>query len=64
MLGLLRKGDVKSILDKLIDVLHTTSQTLETVDNDGQPSGSGWSVNSFDKLAMDIFPTKPIKSCS
>ena len=35
------KGNVKSVLDKLNNELSTKSETLDTVDKDGQPIGSG-----------------------
>ena len=38
-------GHVKSILHKLIDELNTKSETLETVDEDGKPIGSGCAIN-------------------
>ena len=55
------KGNVKSVLDEFIDELTTKSETLETVDRDGKPIGSGWAIKLFDKLAIDLFETKPMR---
>ncbi|MFM7988362.1 MAG: hypothetical protein ACKPKO_54525, partial [Candidatus Fonsibacter sp.] len=30
----------------------------------GQALGSGWSIESIDKLAIDVFETKPIRASS
>ena len=45
------KGHAKSILDKLIDELNTKSETLEAVDQDGKPFGSGRANKSSDKTS-------------
>ena len=37
-------GNMKQVLDKLIDELSTKSETLEQVDKDGKPIGSGWAI--------------------
>ena len=55
---------MKQMLDKLIDALNTKSVTLEQVDKDGKPIGSGWAIVSFDKLSTDIFKTKPMRASS
>ena len=58
------KGKMKQMLDKLIDELNTKSETLEQVDKDGKPIGSGWAIVSSDKLSVDIFETKPMRASS
>ena len=58
------KGKMKQMLDKLIDELNTKSETLEQVDEDGKPIGSGWANVSFDKLSIDILETKPMRASS
>ena len=58
------KGNTKQMLDKLIDELNTKSETLEQVDKDGKPIGSGWANVSFDKLSIDILETKPMRASS
>ena len=40
-------GNMKQMLDKLIDELNTTSETFKQVDKDGKPIGSGWAILSF-----------------
>ena len=55
---------MKQMLDKLIDELNTKSETLEQVDKDGKPIGSGWAIVSCDKLSIDMFETKPIRVSS
>ena len=55
---------MKQMLDKLIDALNTKSVTLEQVDKDGKPIGSGWAIVSSDKLSVDIFETKPMRASS
>ena len=40
-------GNMKQMLDKLIDELKTKSENLEQVDKDGKPIGSGWAILSF-----------------
>ena len=58
------KGNMKQLLDKLIDELNTKSETLEQVDKDGKPIRSGWAIVSFNKLSIDIFETKSMRANS
>ena len=60
----LTNGIMKHMLDKLIDELNAKSETLEQVDKDGQPIGSGWAIVSFDMISIDIFETKPMRASS
>jgi len=55
---------MKQKLDKLIDELNTKSETLEQVDKDGKPIGSGWAILFFNKLSIDIFETKAMRASS
>ena len=57
-------GNMKQIMDKLIDELNTKSETLEQVDKDGKPIGSGWAILFFNKLSIDIFETKAMRASS
>ena len=57
-------GNMKQVLHKLIDELSTKSETLEQVDKDGKPIGSGWAIVKFDKLSIDIFETKALRASS
>ena len=57
-------GNMKQIMDKLIDELNTKSETLEQVDKDGQPIGSGWAILFFNKLSIDILETKAMRASS
>ena len=58
------KGNMKQMLDKLIDELNTKSETLEQVNKDSKPLGSGWAIVSFDKLSIVIVETKPLRPSS
>ena len=40
-------GNMKQMLDKLIDELNTTSETFKQVYKDGKPIGSGWAILYF-----------------
>jgi hypothetical protein len=55
---------MKQVLHKLIDKLSTKSDTLEQVDKDGKPIGSGWAIVYFNKLSIDIFKTKALRASS
>ena len=57
-------GNTKQMLDKLIDKVNTTYETLEQVDKDGKPIGIGWAIVSVDKLSIDILETKPMRASS
>ena len=57
-------GNMKQVLHKLIDELSTKSETLEQVDKDGKPIGSGWAIVKFDKLSIDILETKALRTSS
>ena len=57
-------GNMKQVLYKLIDGLSTKSETLEQVDKDGKPIGSGWAILSFNKLPIDILETKAMRASS
>ncbi|MFM7984580.1 MAG: hypothetical protein ACKPKO_35160, partial [Candidatus Fonsibacter sp.] len=58
------KSNIKSVIDKQFNEMATKLDTLELVDDDGQALGSGWSIESIDKLAIDVFETKPIRASS
>ena len=55
------RGNVTSNLDMLINELNDTAKTFEKIDKDGTPIGTGWAIQSFDKSAIYIFETKPMR---
>ncbi|MFM7988273.1 MAG: hypothetical protein ACKPKO_54065 [Candidatus Fonsibacter sp.] len=42
----------------------TKLDTLALVDDNGKALESNWSVQSTDKLAIDVFETKPMRASS
>ncbi len=42
----------------------TKLDTLSLVDDNGKALDSSWSIESIDKLAIDVFETKPIRASS
>ena len=44
-----------------IDELTTQIETLDQKDVEGKPIGSGWMIISINKLAIDMFETKPLR---
>ena len=58
------KQNAKSVLNQLIDELNDKAETAEAFDDQGKLIGSGWSLKSVIKLAVDIFETKPVRGHS
>ncbi|MFM7988997.1 MAG: hypothetical protein ACKPKO_57760, partial [Candidatus Fonsibacter sp.] len=58
------KSNIKSAIDKKNNEMATKLDTLELVDDNGKALGSGWAIESIDKLAIDVFETKPIRASS
>jgi len=58
------KNNIKSVIDKQVNEMATKLDTLELVDDNGKPLGSNWSLKSIDKLAIDVYETKPLRASS
>ena len=58
------KTNVKSVVEKLINELATMMDTLYLTDKDGKPIGSGWKIQTINKLCVDIFQTKHLRGSS
>ena len=44
--------------------MSSTIEELEERDVEGRPVGSGWTIVSIDKLAIENFETKPLRGAS
>ena len=51
-------------IDEQISEMSSKIETLDQRDVEGKPMGSGWMIVSIDKLAIDIFETKPLRGSS
>ncbi|MFM7977723.1 MAG: hypothetical protein ACKPKO_00265, partial [Candidatus Fonsibacter sp.] len=49
---------------KQVNEMATKLDTLELVDDNGKPLGSGSSLKSIDKLAIDVYETKQLRASS
>ena len=58
------KTNVKSVVEKQINELATMMDTLYLTDKDGKPIGSGWKIQTINKLCVDIFQTRDLRSSS
>ena len=54
----------KSIVKKQINELATMMDTLYLTDKDGKPIGSGWKIQTINKLCVDIFQTRDLRGSS
>ena len=47
-----------------INKYNIKDRSIDHRDVEGKPMGSGWKIVSIDKLAIDIFETKPLRGSS
>ncbi|MFM7983208.1 MAG: hypothetical protein ACKPKO_28195, partial [Candidatus Fonsibacter sp.] len=64
MIHIVVKSNIKSVIDKQVNEMATKLETLELVDDDGKPLGTGWTLKSIDTLAIDVYETKPLRASS
>ena len=58
------KASIKTTPDLQVDALANKVEMLDTVDEDGKPTGPSWSLQSVARLIVEIFGTKPIRVSS